>query len=170
MDKEEAHHLLSNLDWPRAVQELGQAVEYLKQRGATKIGAIGFCMGGALALAAAQHCGIDCAAPFYGTPQAQLCQPENIKVPVALHTGELDGMAGFSSPDTINAFAEKVNAAGGSAEAFIYPECGHAFLNEGEFGKEKRDHMGFPHPPPEQQQLAWERVFAFLDENLKKKI
>ena len=65
IDKEEAHHLYSNLDWPRAVEELSQAVQFLKEEGSEKVGAIGFCMGGALAVAACQHCGIDCAAPFY---------------------------------------------------------------------------------------------------------
>jgi len=66
IDKEEASHLMSNLDWQRAVAEITEAVTYLKENGATKVGAVGFCMGGALSLAAAQHCGIDCAQPFYG--------------------------------------------------------------------------------------------------------
>ena len=167
IDKEEASHLLSNLDWQRAVEELGQAVEYLKERGAKKVGAVGFCMGGALSLAAAQHCGIDCAQSFYGTPSTQLSQPEGVKVPVALHCGELDEMKGFSDPAAMSGFAEKANAAGGAADYWLYPACGHAFLNTGEFGVDKRAHMGFPEPPQEQQDLAWERVFAFFEKNLK---
>ena len=34
----------------------------------TQVGCIGFCMGGALTLAAAQHAGVDCGVAFYGTP------------------------------------------------------------------------------------------------------
>lgn len=168
VDREEATHLYTNLDWPRAVEEMKQAVEYLKEQGATKVGAIGFCMGGALSLAAAQHCGIDCAAPFYGVPSSQLCQPEAIKVPVALHFGELDDHKGFSDPDTAHSFAEKVNAAGGSAEVYIYEKCGHAFLNTGAEAVAKRQYMGFAEPPKEQQELAWNRVFAFFEQHLKK--
>lgn len=35
---------------------------------------MGFCMGGALTFAAAQHAGVDCAAPFYGIPDPAICQ------------------------------------------------------------------------------------------------
>lgn len=167
VDKEEASHLLSKLDWQRAVEEMTQAVDFLRANGAQKVGAIGFCMGGALALAAAQHSGIDCAQPFYGCPSRELCQPEAIKVPVALHFGELDDHVGFSDPDTARRWAEEMNAAGGSAVAYIYEKCGHAFLNSGDTGMEKRQYMGFPEPPQEQQDLAWERVFKFFEEHLK---
>ena len=176
MDKEEASHLLENLDWQAATAEMKQAVEFLRAGGATKVwvvggawggevgprwcaaklvapttrstlppprapqvGAVGFCMGGALSVAAAQHAGVDCAAPFYGLPQvlapgaaatrptgclpcllagtrparspsyppparpahAQpvLAQPENIKVPLLMITGELDEYKGFSAAE-----------------------------------------------------------------------
>ena len=33
-----------------------------------QVGSIGFCMGGALSLAAAQLANINCSVPFYGTP------------------------------------------------------------------------------------------------------
>lgn len=33
---------------------------------------------------------------------------------------------------TAKAFGEQVNAAGGKAEVFIYPDCGHGFLNVGQ--------------------------------------
>ncbi|GAB4820555.1 hypothetical protein N2152v2_007601 [Parachlorella kessleri] len=167
VDKEEAQHLFDHLDWPGAVEELSQAVKFLREGGANKVGAIGFCMGGALALAAAQKAGVDAAVPFYGLPQEGLCQPQNIKVPVQLHFGRLDQFKGFSDPDSATAFADKVNAAGGKAEVFIYEDCGHGFLNEGDEGKEKREHMGFPQPSAESQQLAWQRLLDFFDKNLK---
>ena len=36
-------------------------------------------------------------------------------------------------------------------------------------GVAKRAYMGFPEPPSEAQALAWERVLAFFEENLKAK-
>jgi carboxymethylenebutenolidase len=64
---------MSNLDFPAAVKELGEAVAYLKASGASKVGVVGFCMGGALSFAAAQHAGVDAAAPFYGIPDPAIC-------------------------------------------------------------------------------------------------
>lgn len=167
IDKEEAHHLFSNLDWPRAVEELGQAVQFLKDEGSEKVGAIGFCMGGALAVAACQHCGIDCAAPFYGTPQKQLSQPENVKVPVEFHTGELDASKGFSDPETVRTWADEINQAGGNAVVYVYEKCGHAFINAGQRAVELREMMSFPEPPQSEQELAWSRVDGFFEKHLK---
>ena len=64
---------MSNLDFPKAVTELGEAAEYLRSTGSPKVGVVGFCMGGALSFAAAQHANVDCAAPFYGVPSPDYC-------------------------------------------------------------------------------------------------
>lgn len=197
-----------------------------------QVGAIGFCMGGALSLAAAQHADIQCAVPFYGLPGEAICQPQNIKIPIAMHFGRLDTLTGFSdaevgdsgecclgssgcswttpNDETIMqvqdassilalasaaqettgfscclsysllfklfpsvlmqsaiAFADKVNTAGGKADLHIYEDAGHGFLNEGQEGVAKREHMGFPHPPAATQQMAWQRVIEFLNQHLK---
>ena len=166
MDKEEAQHLMSSLDFQNAVEELKAAVQYLKAGGADKVGICGFCMGGALSLAAAQHAGVACAAPFYGLPSPEIAAPEGIKVPVQLHFGELDEYTGFSDPGSAREYGAKINAAGGSAEVIIYKGCGHGFLNTGAEGIAKRDHMGFPHPPAAKQEEAWASLLAFFDKNL----
>ncbi len=88
--------LMNNLDFLAAIDELKQAAAYLRSTGAQRVGCIGFCMGGALTLAAAQHAGVDAAQAFYGIPGKQICQPEAIKVPAYLHIGALDHMIGFS--------------------------------------------------------------------------
>ncbi len=41
-DMEEAQHLMANLDWPGAINSLTQAVSYLKDTGAVKVGVVGF--------------------------------------------------------------------------------------------------------------------------------
>jgi carboxymethylenebutenolidase len=45
VDAEEAHHLMSNLDFPMAVKEIRAAAQFLRAEGSKKIGVIGFCMG-----------------------------------------------------------------------------------------------------------------------------
>lgn len=87
---------MSNLDFKQAVKEITQAVDYLKETGSAKVGVIGFCMGGALSLAAAQHSGVASAAPFYGIPSPEICDPTQINIPVEGHFGEDDAMTGFS--------------------------------------------------------------------------
>lgn len=75
LEAEEAHHLMSNLEWPGAVADIAGAAAFLRQEGSKKVGVAGFCMGGALAIAAAVRAGpelLDAAVPFYGTPSAQV--------------------------------------------------------------------------------------------------
>src|SRR5690348_14067729 len=59
---------------------------------------VGYCMGGALALAAAVHTGkeLSGAFPFYGIPGAQLADPAKVACPLQLHFGTADAMPQFS--------------------------------------------------------------------------
>lgn len=58
---------------------------------------VGFCMGGALTLAAvADGAAIDAAAPFYGIPDGRYFDVTKIKVPICAQFGDLDKMKGFS--------------------------------------------------------------------------
>lgn len=41
-------------------------------RAIAQVGVTGFCMGGALSFLGAEYAGLDAAAPFYGTPPAEL--------------------------------------------------------------------------------------------------
>lgn len=165
---EEAHHLSDNLDFPQAVEELKAAAEYLRSSGAKKVGVIGFCMGGALSLAAAQHAAVDVAVVNYGIPPEAICQPEKIKVPVLLNFGVQDDMKGFSDPDTGRAAAKKIQGAGGHAQLEVYDEVGHAFFNvlvpdgRGAFGQ-----LGKPLPNADVAVKAFKSSVTFLDKVLK---
>lgn len=168
VDMEEASHLMDSLDFLKAVDEFKLATEYLKAHGAAKVGVVGFCMGGALTFAAAQHAGVTAAAPFYGTPsEAKVCEVEKIKVPVQAHFGKIDGFKGFADPDTAHAVEAKMKAAGCHAEFYHYDESGHAFMNAlFPEGIEKMKANGFPIPPPEQPVLALDRVVDFFKKQL----
>ena len=76
------------------------------------MGATGFCMGGALSLAAAALPpeAISAAAPFYGVPHSDLCDVGKTKAPVQAHFGSKDTLEGFSSPRDAKALAEKFDA------------------------------------------------------------
>jgi len=128
-DREEAGHLMNDLDWQGAAKDVSGAAQYLKSLGCKKVGVTGFCMGGALSLASAVLCPeISAAASFYGIPGAQLVDVTKVKVPLQGHFGELDDLVGFSSPADYTALKEKLSSVGASFELFTYP-TGHAFTN-----------------------------------------
>ena len=68
------------MDWKGAVQDIQGAADYLHSNGCTKVGVVGFCMGGALTLASSVLVnGVHAAAPFYGIPSKELADPKLAK-------------------------------------------------------------------------------------------
>eukprot|EP00238_Polyblepharides_amylifera_P013096 CAMPEP_0196572236 /NCGR_PEP_ID=MMETSP1081-20130531/2316_1 /TAXON_ID=36882 /ORGANISM="Pyramimonas amylifera, Strain CCMP720" /LENGTH=219 /DNA_ID=CAMNT_0041889481 /DNA_START=796 /DNA_END=1452 /DNA_ORIENTATION=+ len=157
VDAEEASHLMGQLDFQTAVEEIQQAAAFLKQQGAPKVGVVGFCMGGALSFAAAaKGVGVECAAPFYGIPSAEYFDLTAIEVPVQANFGRLDKNNGFSDPTTAEATVKKMKDAGCDVELILYESGGHAFMNYGMMGgEEKLKSLGFPIPTKEDVNLAW---------------
>ncbi|KAG2443094.1 hypothetical protein HYH02_009508 [Chlamydomonas schloesseri] len=167
VDAEEAAHLMNTLDFQNAVEELKQAVEYLKATGSPQVGATGFCMGGALTFCAAQHTGVAAAAPFYGTPNPAICQVEKITVPLEAHFGALDKTQGFSDPDTAKAHEEKMKAAGAPATFFYYESAGHSFMNAlAPEGPEQLKKFGYPVPGEVDLKAAFDRLVALFKKHL----
>lgn len=153
-DADEAGELMNGLDWSRAMDRARGAVDWLAahERTSGRVGAVGFCMGGALTFAAAAtipHLGA--AVPFYGVPpQGEWAK---IKAPVLAHFARRDGWA---KPAAAEAIREAVVAAGGTMELHVY-DADHAFVNDTR--PEVHD--------PENARLAWERTVAFLKDHLR---
>lgn len=175
-DHEEAHHLMSNLDWGGAVGRLGAVCAFLKEReGCAKVAIAGFCMGGALAVAGAVNCtdaagkpSFCCAVPFYGTPPAQLADASKCRIPVQGHFGLKDALAGFSDPAAAAALEAALAKAGVAHEVHRYAGVGHAFMNASPQSvalKTKLGQIGGPDGAkhdPAAISLAWGRMIAFL--------
>ncbi len=175
VDKEEASHLMGNLDWMKAQDELVAAARFLREEGSPRVGTLGFCMGGVLSLVGAQASpDVSCAVVFYGTPGAppRPCQPETIKKPVQGHFGELDDLEDFSDPAAAKVLAAQLQQAGSGGEVFSYPGVGHAFMNVNPDAPEVREGVttltGFPPRDEAVQALAAERVQKFLLQHLSK--
>ncbi|KAJ1454852.1 dienelactone hydrolase [Pelagophyceae sp. CCMP2097] len=171
VDMEEAHHLMSNLDFPNAVVEIGEAAAFLKAEGSSKVGIIGFCMGGALAVGSlAAHADITCGAPFYGV-NFGLFQPEQLaNKPVSGHFGSADAMAGFSDAPTAAKLAEMLKG-NAQSQIYMYEGAGHAFMNEtpqpyASF-EARTAAMGMPAFDKATADVAWDRVIGFFGEHLK---
>ena len=128
VEAEEAHHLMEGLDWGRASRELAGAVAYLRGvSGVSRVGVVGFCMGGALTVIAAADPGVDTYASFYGFPPPGTSALDRINAPGLIFFGEHENA--FSVPDA-QAFAERQRRSGKQAEVVVYPGAGHAFFND----------------------------------------
>ena len=172
VDKEEAAHLMGNLDWMKAKDDLVRCAAFLKAEGSPKVGATGFCMGGALSMVGAQHSpDVVCAAPFYGIAGAELCQPETLKKPIEGHFGTLDDHAGFSDPASAQALQAKLDQAGVGGKVWMYEGVGHGFLNPTPDSANVAEGVnvatGFPAANKDMQDLAWQRLFAFFEKHVK---
>ena len=79
---DEANHMMSGLDFVGASdQDIAGAVKHLAGM-SRKVGVMGFCLGGALTVAAAARVpGLACGVPFYGVPPGQLADPAKIRFP-----------------------------------------------------------------------------------------
>jgi len=130
-DMESANHLMTGLDWMGALKDIQGATNFLKENGCTHVALTGYCMGGALVLAALINTeGYCCGVPFYGCPDLSQNDVKKIKCPVLAMFGETDDLKGFSDVEQ----AKKLEAAMKDANLKdssikIWPGVGHAFMN-----------------------------------------
>ena len=153
LDEKEAEHKMNELDFgDAATQDIRGALQYLKAD-SDKVGVIGFCMGGVLAVLSAMHNDeTDAAVSWYGIPPEEAGDPGTISVPLQCHFAEQDT---FFPIDQADAFEEKLKAANVPYEAFRY-DAPHAFGNE-----------DWDYYDAEASKAAWQRSMAFFEKHLK---
>lgn len=156
-DNEEAGHFMGDLDWKGAIDDIRGCAQYLKKNGCKKVGVTGFCMGGALSMAAAALISeVDAAVPFYGIPSAGLCDVTTIKLPLQCHFGEKDSVKGFSSPDEWKPLKTKLEESMKDLLEFYSYDADHAFTN-------KTNKTNYN---PEIAKLAFSRMYQFFQKHL----
>ncbi|HEU4649555.1 MAG TPA: dienelactone hydrolase family protein [Gemmatimonadales bacterium] len=154
---DEAGKLLMALNIAEAGKDIRGAAQYLlalPEVEPKRVGVIGFCMGGQLALYAAQEFPdvIAAAVDFYGIHPKAAIDPAKLQVPVLAHFGRKD--PSVKEADA-RALAERYAAAGKSFEAHFY-DAGHAFFND-------TRPEAYDAPSAE---LAWQRTLEFLRRHL----
>ena len=158
-DSDEAGELLSSLPVEQATKDLAGATDFLLAHDAvtsSKLGVVGFCMGGAFALLLAAQEGdkIGAAVPFYGVGPGTPDSYAGITAPVQGHYGNQDQMM---PADDAHATERQVREEAGVDVEFFYYDAGHAFMNpEDKMGTYQQDLA----------ELAWSRTVAFLRANL----
>jgi carboxymethylenebutenolidase len=143
-DADEAGQLMKALDFGKAVQEIAGAIAFLRERSSGKIAVTGYCMGGALAFAAAVHLrGLAAVVPYYGLPGD--LDFTKIDAPVQAHFATHDDWATVAGAQKIK------DAVKAPMELHTY-DAQHAFCND------RRPEVY----NPDAAKLAWDRTLAFL--------
>jgi carboxymethylenebutenolidase len=154
---DEAGKLFMALNIAKAGEDIRGAARALGQRPEVKpakIGVLGFCMGGQLALySAVEHPDlISAAVDFYGVHPNVRIDPARLKVPLMAHFAKRDNSV---KEKDARALVKKIQAAGGRVEAHYY-DAEHAFFND-------------TRPTVYDKQsaaLAWDRTLSFLKQHL----
>jgi carboxymethylenebutenolidase len=155
-DPEKTPSLIQKLDSQSTMQNYLAAVRYLKTHPVStgKVGAVGFCWGGAMANQVAVHSpDVSAVVPYYGKQPA----PEDvskIKASLLLHYAGLDEGINKGIP----AYEEALKKASVDYKIFMYEGAQHAFNNDTNPARYNK----------EAAQLAWRRTISFLKEKLKK--
>jgi len=130
-DPDEASRLMMDLEIPRAARDLAAAARTLLSQEAVegaRVGAIGFCMGGQLALyGAAQTEVIGAVVDCYGIHPRVEIDPSRVRAAVLGIFAERDA---FVPPKMVRELEARLRAAGVRAQFEIYPGVEHAFIND----------------------------------------
>jgi len=154
-DQEAARDLFAKTDGARIASDVLAAVPWLAADASSngKIGVVGFCYGGGLALrAAVESVGVDCAVAFYGR-QLSAEDTRKLKVPVMLHYAGTDERINAG----INDFRAALDAVGVPYSLNMYPGTQHGFHND---SSEARYNEAAA-------KLAWHRTLDFFETYLK---
>ena len=154
-EPDEARKLAMELDRTRAVDEIIAAIQHLQGLASVapkKIGVVGWCMGGWLAIAtAAANTDVGAVVVYYGNP-GDLSFVPKIQAPLLGLYGQYD----HGIPvDLVRSFESALNERGIANEIHIYPGAQHAFFNDTSSRYNK-----------EAAELAWERTITFLKQKL----
>ncbi len=151
-----AGKLFMALNIAQAEKDLRGAATYLAgQSSTTKLGAVGFCMGGQLALfAATLNPTVGATVNFYGIHPNVKPDYSKLSGPVLGLFAEKDG---FVTPQVAKEVDAAIKAAGKQSEIHVYPGVDHAFFND-------TNKDAYNKPAAED---AWKRTLAFFRQHLK---
>jgi carboxymethylenebutenolidase len=158
-EPDEAGKLMMSLNVDTAADDLRTGIEYLIGEGGgtgDKVGVVGFCMGGMLALYAATVAPDKVAAvvDFYGGHPNVRPDFSKLQAPVL---GLFAGKDDFVNAEAVRGMDEALTAAGKAHEFHTYPDADHAFFND-----ERPEVYN-----PEAAADAWQRTLAFFRQHLR---
>ena len=127
-----AGKLMMALNLENAAKDLSGAVALLQQKtGRDKVGVVGYCMGGGLALVLATQRpdAVAAAAPYYGAIPWASVQPDWSAL-TAKVVGEYAELDGWASPEAAQALETQLRELGKDATMHVHAGADHAFFND----------------------------------------
>jgi len=155
-DGEKARSLVQKFG-PTAPDDLEKIFDALKDDPGCsgKVGAVGFCFGGRMALSLAIRRPLDAVCTFYGGGMQQIF--DQLREKLACPVLGLFGDADVSIPvGTVEEFDRLLEQVGVEHKVVVYPDSGHAFFRDSDPGVYR----------PEAARDAWERVTEFFKKHL----
>jgi carboxymethylenebutenolidase len=151
-----AGKLFMALNIAQAEKDLRGAAKFLAEHSSTaKIGVVGFCMGGQLALfAATLNSNVGACVDFYGIHPNVKPDYSKLSGPVLGLFAEKDG---FVTPQAARDLDAAIKKAGKQSETHIYPNVDHAFFNDDNTAAYNKSAA----------EDAWKRTLGFFKANLK---
>jgi carboxymethylenebutenolidase len=151
-EPDEANHLMTGLDFADAThQDLRGASRHLQAQSG-RVAVMGYCMGGALTIAAAVHVPeFSAGVCFYGIPPKAFADPAKTHIPLQGHFANEDD---WCTPAAVDDLERTLKAAGVAHEIYRY-DAAHAFANERSAAYDVAC-----------ANQAWERMAAFLGAQL----
>ena len=155
-NEDQARDAIGKLDLAGSTADAVAMLDLLRARqgGNGKVGAVGFCWGGAfinrLAVAAGDK--LDAGVAYYG-PAPNPSEAAQVQAPLLLHYAGLDERVNATGKPWV----EALKAAGKTVEAYTYEGVNHAFNNDTSaerYNKAAAD-------------LAWQRTLAFFTKTLR---
>ena len=149
---DEANHLMSGLNFPDATHQDLRGAALQLQHSSGKLAVMGFCMGGALTVAALVHIPeFAVGVCFYGIPPQEFADPAKIRAPFQGHFANQDD---WCTPAAVDQLESAIRVAGQSPEIYRY-DAAHAFANERSAAYDVAS-----------ANQAWERMSTFLGKRL----
>lgn len=133
------------------VEDIAATIAWTRAQGHSKVGAVGYCLGGLLAFLTAARTDADATVSYYGVGiDNYLGEAGKVRKPAQLHIAEEDGFVSKESQAKMKAGLTAPNF-----ELYSYPGRDHAFAREG--GK---------HFHPGDARMANERTMSFFGRHL----
>ncbi|MCY3842211.1 MAG: dienelactone hydrolase family protein [Acidobacteria bacterium] len=154
---DEAGKLMMALEIDRAERDLRGAIDFLLARddvAGTRVGTVGFCMGGQLSLfAACANARVGACVDFYGIHPNVAPDLAALEAPVLGFFAERDG---FVTPEAARKLETDLRAAGKEVDITVFEGADHAFFND---SRPDVYHAGYAAE-------CWSRMVAFYRRHL----
>ena len=123
---DKAFSLYNAFNVDKGVDDIQATIDFARKT-SSKVGSVGYCLGGLLSYLTSTRTNVDASVSYYGVGlDEHLSEAENSDVPLMLHVAEEDGFVSKDSQAAIKSALTKPNH-----KLYSYPDRDHAFARNG---------------------------------------